>query len=77
MLKHRRRDAVASSTTNDKEIGRNTHPPKGLRRDGPISLLLLLADVSTRVSRHRLVVAPRSGLRRAPNIRHRINGREY
>ena len=70
-------DAEASATTNDKEIARNPHPPKGLGRDGPISLLLLLADVSARVSRHRLVVAPRSGLRRAPNTRHRIYGREY
>ncbi len=58
-------DAEASSTTNDQEIARNPHTPKGLGRDGPISLLLLLADVwaSTR--------------RRAPNIRHRIYGREY
>ncbi len=37
-------DAVASLTTNDKEIARNPHPPKGLGRDGPTSLLFLLAD---------------------------------
>ena len=34
-----------STTTSDKEIARNPHPPEGLGRDGPISLLLLLADV--------------------------------
>ncbi len=34
-----------STTTRDKEIARNPHPPEGLGRDGPISLLLLLADV--------------------------------
>ena len=28
-------DAVASLTTNDKEIARNPHPPEGLGRDGP------------------------------------------
>ena len=31
-----------STTTRDKEIARNPHPPEGLGRDGPISLLLLL-----------------------------------
>ena len=39
MQGHRRR-------RRDKEIARNPHPPEGLGRDGPISLLLLLADVS-------------------------------
>ena len=28
---HRRVDAVASATTNDKEIGRNPHAPSGLQ----------------------------------------------
>ena len=42
---------MASSTTNDKEIAHNPHPPKGLGRDGPISLLLLLADVSASTRR--------------------------
>ena len=30
MQRHRRRDAGASTTTNDQEIARNPHPPKGL-----------------------------------------------
>ncbi len=34
-----------STTTRAKEIARNLHSPKGLGRDGPISLLLLLGDV--------------------------------
>ncbi len=34
-----------SATTRNTEIARNPHPPEGLGRDGPISLLLLLADV--------------------------------
>ena len=29
-------DAQPSSTTSDEEIARNTHPPKGLRRDAPV-----------------------------------------
>ena len=33
------------ATKNDKEIARKPHPPEGLGRDGPISLLLLLDDV--------------------------------
>ncbi len=33
-----------STTTRDKEIARNLHSPEGLGRDGPISLLLRLAD---------------------------------
>ncbi len=40
-----------STTTRDKEIARNPHPPEGLGRDVPISLLLLLADVSTSTRR--------------------------
>ncbi len=56
-------DAGTSATTRDKEIARNPHPPEGLGRDGPISLLLLLA--------------PRSGLRRAPNKRYQIYASEY
>ena len=51
-------DAEASSTTNDKEIARNSHPPKGLGRDGPISLLLLLADVSTSTRRRASIWSP-------------------
>ncbi len=38
-------DAGTSTTTRDKEIARNPHPPEGLGRDGPIFLLFLLADV--------------------------------
>ncbi len=34
-------NAGTSATTRDKEIARNPHPPEGLGRDGPISLLLL------------------------------------
>ncbi len=55
---HRRRDAVASSTTNDKEIARNPHTPKGLGRDGPISLLLLLADVWASTRRRASIWSP-------------------
>ena len=39
-------DAGTSTTTRDKEIARNPHPTEGLGRDGPISLLILLADVA-------------------------------
>ncbi len=49
---------MASSTTNDQEIARNPHPPKGLGRDGPISLLLLLADVSTSTRRRASIWSP-------------------
>ena len=51
-------DTEASSTTNDKEIDRNPHPPKGLGRYGPISLLLLLADVSTSTRRRASIWSP-------------------
>jgi hypothetical protein len=44
-----------SATTNDKEIVRNPHPPEGLGRDGLISLLLLLADVSASTRRRALI----------------------
>ncbi len=47
-------DAGTSATTKDKEIASNPHPPEGLGRDGPISLLLLLADVSEIDSSSRL-----------------------
>jgi len=47
-------DAGTSATTKDKEIARNPHPPEGLGRDGPRSLLLLLADVSDIDSSSRL-----------------------
>ncbi len=40
-----RGDAGTSTTTRDKEIARNLHPSEVLGRDGPIPLLLLLADV--------------------------------
>jgi hypothetical protein len=43
-----------SATMNDKEIARNPHPPKGSGRDGLISSLLLLADVSDIDSSSRL-----------------------
>ena len=49
---------MASSTTNDKEIARNPHPPKGLGRDGPISLLLLLADVWASTRRRASIWSP-------------------
>jgi len=47
-------DAGASATTKDKEIASNPDTPEGLGRDGPISLLLLLADVSDIDSSSRL-----------------------
>jgi hypothetical protein len=47
-------DAGTSATTNDKEIARKPHPPDGLGRDGPISLLLLPADVADIDSSSRL-----------------------
>ncbi len=47
-------DAGASTTTKDKEIASNPDSPEGLGRDGPISLLLLLADVSDIDSSSRL-----------------------
>ncbi len=46
--------------------------PKGWGGTGPS-----LCCSSSPMSGHRLVVAPRSGLRRAPNIRRRTYGREY
>ena len=61
-----------STTTRDKEIARNPHPPEGLGRDGPISLLLLLADVSTSTRRRASIWA-----RPAPNKRYRIYDSEY
>jgi len=60
---------VASSTTKDKGIARLPRRPSGWGETNAISLLPM--------TRHRLVVAPQSGIRRAPNIRHRIYGREY
>ena len=51
-------DAVASLTTNDKEIARNPHPPVGLGRDGPISLLLLLGDVPASTRRRASIWSP-------------------
>jgi len=47
-------DAGTSATTKDKEIASNPYPPEGLGRDGPISLLLLFADVSDIDSSSRL-----------------------
>ncbi len=46
-----------STTTRDKEIARNPHSPEGLGRDGPISLLLLLAEVTTSTSRRATIRA--------------------
>jgi len=46
--------------------------PKGWGGTGPSSCCF-----SSPMSLHRLVVAPRSGLRRAPNKRHRIYESEY
>ncbi len=37
---HRRVDAVASATTNDKEIVRNPHAPSGYRLRPPICFVL-------------------------------------
>ena len=51
-------DARTSTTTRDKEIARNLHPPGGLGRDGPIPLLLLLADVPASPRRHASIWAP-------------------
>jgi len=47
-------DAGTSATTKDKEIASTPYPPEGLGRDGPISLLLLFADVSDIDSSSRL-----------------------
>ena len=49
---------VTSLTTNDKEIARNPHPPAGLGRDGPISSLLLLADVPASTRRSASIWSP-------------------
>ena len=51
-------DAGTSATTRDKEFARNPHPPEGLERDGPISLLLLLADVPASTRRRASIWAP-------------------
>ena len=51
-------DALASLTTNDKEIDRNPHPPEGLGRDGPISLLFLLADAPASTRRLASIWSP-------------------
>ncbi len=51
-------DAGTSATTRDKEIARNPYPPEGLERDGPISLLLLLADVPASTRRRASIWAP-------------------
>ena len=51
-------DAGTSTTTRDKEIARNPHPPEGLGRDGPIFLLLLLADVPALTRRRASIWAP-------------------
>ena len=47
-------DAWTSAMTRDKEIAGNPHLPEGLGRDGPIPLLLLLADVHDIASSSRL-----------------------
>ena len=47
---HRRVDAVASATTNDKEIGRNPHAPFGL----PAASARLLCSGSSTMPEHRL-----------------------
>jgi len=51
-------DAGTSATTRDKEIARNPHPPEGLGWDGPIFLLLLLADVPASTRRRASIWAP-------------------
>ena len=63
---------MASLTTNDKEIARNPHPPAGLGRNGPISLLFLLADALASTRRLASIWSPSR-----PNKRYRIYGREY
>ena len=57
---------MASSTTNDKEIARNPHPPKGLGRDGPITLLLLLDLVSVALPTYVIVFMAGSTSLQAP-----------
>ena len=57
-----------SSTTRDKEIARNPLAPEGLERDGPISLLLLLADVTDIDSSSRLDLAPSRSQQTSPYL---------
>ncbi len=57
-----------SATTRDKEIARNPHQPRGLGRDGPISLLLLLADVSTSTRRRASIWAPSRSQQTLPDL---------
>ncbi len=49
---------LRGEVTSDKEIACNPHFPEGLGRDGPISLLLLLADVSASSRRRASIWAP-------------------
>ncbi len=51
-------DTGTSAAAIDKEIARNLYPPEGLERDGPISLLLLLADVPASPCRRASIWAP-------------------
>ena len=64
MQGHRRRETKRSPATLIR--------PKGWGGTGPSSCCF-----SSPMSLHRLVVAPRSGFRRAPNKRHRIYESEY
>ncbi len=54
--------------TRDKEIARNPHPPEGLGRDGPIFLLLLLADVPTSTRRRASIWAPSRSQQTSPYL---------
>jgi hypothetical protein len=63
-------DAVASATTNDKEIARHTLSPSGGRRD---SLAFFVAP-PRRCSASPFVVASRNQSRRAGHKRYRISG---
>ena len=51
-----------------KEIVHNPPPPEGLRRDGPISLLLLLADVATSTRRRASIWAPSRSQQTSPYL---------
>ena len=53
-----KRSLIRGATTNDKEIDRHPPPPKGLGRDGPISSLLLLADVPASTRRRASIWSP-------------------
>ena len=61
-------DAGTSTTTRDKEIARNPHPPEGLGRDGPIFLLLLLADVPASTRRRASIWAPSRSQQTSPYL---------